>query len=73
MGIEAADELLKREKMSRLEILSKYLEEKPCLCNGILSLSLAKETLSNNQITEADFDSAVINLLDNAKKVTTLS
>ena len=65
--IEESDAYLKREKMSRLEILSQYMEETPCLCNGEW-LMLALQTLANNHISREDFASAVITLLDDGRK-----
>lgn len=65
--IEESDAYLKREKMSRLDILSQYMEETPCLCNGEW-LMLALQTLSNNHISREDFASSVITLLEDGRK-----
>lgn len=65
--IEESDADLKREKMSRLEILSKYMEETPCSCNGQW-LVLALQTLANNHISREDFASSVVTLLDDGRK-----
>lgn len=65
--IEMADEVLKREKMTRLEILSRYMDENTCQCNGQW-LENALETLQNNGISAGDFASAVITLLDEGRK-----
>ena len=65
--IEESDALLKREKMSRLEILSQYMDANPCLCNGQW-LTLALQTLANNNIRQEDFASSVVTLLDEGRK-----
>ena len=65
--IEESDANLKREKMSRLEILSKYMDETPCSCNGEW-LHLALQTLANNHVSREDFASSVVSLLDDGRK-----
>ena len=65
--IERADEDLQREKLTRLEILAKYMDDHSCECHGQW-LRLALATLSNNNISQNDFASAVILLLDEGRK-----
>ena len=67
--IEESEEKLKRQQMSRLEILQAALEgECTCTrnCNGRW-LTMAKDILDRNGITQTEFGAAVRELLDKGR------
>ena len=66
-AIQDAPKTLEREKKSRLEILTAYADEKPCLCGGEW-MRLAVQTLANNGVTRQHFSSAVMKLLQFGRK-----
>ena len=65
--IEESTATLARERLTRLEIVTKYMNENACLCNGEW-LTLAIETLTNNGITREEFSTAMITSLQNGRK-----
>ena len=65
--IEESKEKLKRQQMSRLEILQAPLEgEWTHNCNGRW-LTMAKDILDQNGITQTEFGAAVHELLDKGR------
>ena len=65
--IENSHVTLEREKLSRVDILSNYLEKEVCNCDGVW-LQLARETLDNNGINGVQFASSVVSALEDGRK-----